>query len=315
MLAGWLAGSLAAGLLACGPVRVGDLPSEVEAPGADDASALDPRAPSVAVRVRAPASCNGCFDLLAEAQGGSPPYVMDWDDGSHEASRLLCPNERALTATVTVRDAAGARSAAHTTSLEPADAGCPQDASLPKLLSLENTSFEGTAGINTGFPDTFTTTPAWSACTNPSQTNTPEILNENVDIVVTKPLQPRDGASYLGLTEGEQVSQKLLESIPGGSARSFMLDLGRLNITAGLVPDTEKAFLEVWGGTSGDCSARELLWASPALALKWEPYCITIRPQQFMDNLILRAAADGTRGTIIYVVADHLVPVTTCPSP
>jgi hypothetical protein len=311
-----VAGLLASCLLACGPVRVGDLPSEANAANASDAGASDTGdAPSASIRVRAPRTCGGCFELVAEGQGGEPPYTFEWEDSSRGANRRVCTSDATMTVTVTVRDANGARSSAHSTSLEPADAGCPQEASVPKpLLCVRNGSFEGTAAYNSGLPTAFDAM-YWDTCTSSSGSNTPDIVNDSIKQWVAMIPKATDGDTYLGLAEDEQASQRLCESVPGGSALSFALDLTRLNITAGLYPDTEKAFLEVWGGTSAGCSTRELLWASAPLTLDWQRVCITIQPQQFMDSLFLRANSDDTQLAPVYLLVDHLVPVTACPQP
>jgi len=302
---------------ACGPVRLGDEPSRdvQDAPALSDASA--PALPSVRVSVRAPERCDGCFELLAEASGGLPPYSIEWEDGSHEALRRVCSRDLSSQVSVTVSDANAAHSVPHTTRLEPSDAGCPQEAAVPPvpLLCLDNGSFEGTPAVNSVLVPAFDASP-WEACINPSQTNTPDVVSASIQQFVATLPAPTEGATYLGLFEGEQVSQRLCRGVSGGSVLSFSIDLRRLNVTAGLVADTERAFLEVWGGTSADCSARELLWASSALELiTWQPFCVTLRPQQFMDQLTLRARSDETQLSSVYLLADNLVPVGACPAP
>src|SRR5258708_36077760 len=37
-------------------------------------------------------SCNGpCADVKAAPAGGTPPYTFQWDDGSKNAARQVCP--------------------------------------------------------------------------------------------------------------------------------------------------------------------------------------------------------------------------------
>ena len=195
------------------------------------------------------------------------------------------------------------------------DAGsCPGDlaALATGPLCLHNSSFEGTPGFNFGVPTMFDALP-WSVCTNPSVSNTPEIGSGLVDPAVA-PSIPRatQGLTWLGLSEDEQVSQTLCRGVPGGTSLSFRIDLSRIDFGANVVPASEVAFLEVWGGIAADCSRRQLLWASPGLETAWNTYCATVRTPEYFDSLVLVSRSDKSQPGPTYVVADHIVPVERC---
>jgi hypothetical protein len=195
------------------------------------------------------------------------------------------------------------------TRLEADDSDCPIPTE-PPLLCLRNPSFEGMPQANTGFA--FDAEP-WSACTNPSTVNTPNIVNNTISQMVASVPKPTEGLTFLGLLEQHQAAQRLCETLPGDSAVSMQIDLARIHVGGTVVPETELAFLEIWGGVAADCSRRELLWASPALSTEWQTYCVTLRPTQFTDNLVLRARSDNSLPTSIFVIADNVVPVSLCP--
>jgi hypothetical protein len=292
------------------PGRVADVDDgEAARLDAGGAWALDAAAsgPEALVTVRVGERCN-CLELLGEGRGGRAPYTFEWDNGSRDARRVFCPDGADNSVSLTVRDADHLPSAPYVMQLETNDAGCPPAPSL----CLQNRSFEGTPAVNTGLPTSFDATP-WSVCTNPSTGNTPEVLNESISAVVTIIPKASHGKTYLALLENEQVSQKLCQAIPGGSSVSLKLDLSRINLAMGVVPDTEPVFLEIWGGIAADCSQRELLWATPPLTDGWKTHCITLRPQQFTDNLTLRGRSDESLPTMGYVIVDNLVPVDHCP--
>jgi len=307
-------------LVGCGPVRLGEESPlvwfDAGKPGALDAQVAGTLAVSVTV-TRAP-SCDGCAALVAEVEGGRPPYSFLWDDGSQEARREVCNDDGQGPFTVQVRDADGLSASPHVTRLELDPVLCTDDASLPlppppppPLLCLQNASFEGKAAINLGVPTNFDAMP-WSVCTNPSQSNTPDIVDETIEQMVVTVPKATHGLTYLGMFEGEQTSQALCRPIPAGGAQSFLIDLSRIQLGAGVVPDSEATLLEIWGGVAGDCSQRELLWASPKLELTWKTYCVTLWPSQYMDNLTLRARSDMSLASQVYMIADHIVPVERC---
>jgi hypothetical protein len=272
--------------------------------------------PTVSVRITA-FDCGRCFALQAEASGGRPPYDFEWEDGTHSAVRRVCVENVDAVLTVAVRDAAALRSETQTIHLQGvADAGCPepeipmQPAPKPKAC-LKNLSFEGTPAANFGQAGDFDAAP-WSTCTDPGATNTPDIGNDTVAQTLGPIPKPTDGNTFLALGEGEQVSQEFCSPLPDAPV-SFEMDLTRLNIGAGLVPETEEVFLEIWGGLSVDCSRRELLWLSAALPMGWDHYCVTLRPHSYMTQIVLRATADMTLGTPAYLAIDNLKPVDSCP--
>jgi hypothetical protein len=302
-------------LVGCGPVRLGEEIAVATPPDAALVASADSGAKgqlAVVVTVHAAGSCGGCVELTAQANGGRPPYAFTWDDLSTDARRRICHELAGVPLSVRVRDADGISSPANVTRLDAFDAGCPPPVPDPPLLCLQNPSFEGTAAVNSGVPTSFDA-PPWSVCTNPSVSNTPEVLNNTIQQMIAKVPEPTDGLTYLGLGEQEQASQELCAAIPPGSERSFELDVALLDINAGLAPDTERGFLEIWGGVAADCVRRELLWASAPLEAGWRTECVTIRPEHFTNHLTLRARADNTLPSFIYLVVDRLVPVSRCP--
>jgi len=194
-----------------------------------------------------------------------------------------------------------------------ADGGCPEPVARPEpkpaaKLCLENPSFDGTPEPN--LDQQFDAKP-WSTCTNPAVTNTPDIGNDEIAQTPGVP-KPTHGATFLGLAEGEQVSQAFCSPLPDGVSLSLELDLARINLNI-LAPETEQVFLELHGGLSVNCSQHELLWASPALRPGWQHFCVTLRPRSFMTQLTLRANTDMTSAAVAYLIVDNLKPVDSCP--
>lgn len=318
-------------LAGCGPVMLGeeqaaplggsgsaDAPiagSDAEPPDMGGSGEPDPMAPRPSVVVHLlPLDCGRCFDLFAEGSGGLPPYTFRWEDGSLQSQRRVCVENAGTVLRITARDATNTESETHTIRLARVeDGGCPDDAqgdaSVAAELCLENPSFEGTPIANLGNPGEFDAEP-WSACTNPVVANTPDIGNPAVSVGTTVP-PPVDGETYIALGEGEQVSQTLCSEVPLGAELSFEVDLARIDV--GDVPLAENVFLEAWGGLSVDCSQRQLLWASPALNTGWKRFCVTLRPQFFMNRLTFRSNSDMTSIGLSYLIMDNLQPVDSCP--
>jgi hypothetical protein len=322
-------------LSSCGPVLLG----EEEAPAQDSASTPEagqkPDAappidatmtgladagplPSVVVRVEL-VDCGNCFVLHAQGMGGHPPYEFEWEDGSLRAERRVCVENAVVGVSVVARDASSARSARQVIHLQGAgDADCakpmmPAEPPPRPKLCLQNLSLEGTPAANFGQDQAFDAVP-WTACTTPpGTTNTPDVGNETVAQTLGPIPKATEGLTYVALGEGEQISQEFCSALPDDGPVSLQLDLARINIGAGIVPETEQVFLEVWGGLSVDCSQRELLWASRALQVGWKTYCITLRPRAFMTQLTFRANADMTQPTPAYLLIDNLKPVDSCP--
>ncbi|HEX6240521.1 MAG TPA: hypothetical protein VFZ61_06490 [Polyangiales bacterium] len=298
-------------LTGCGAVELGD---ERALDGGDadvtsgDASepVSDPVQVSVSIR---PDGCDGCFTLGARATGGRPPYTFEWDDGSHERERRVCPAQLPSTLRVIARDAHGAVSSPHVTDLELPDAACPPS---PPMLCLQNPSFEGKPAANVGLSPVFDC-PGWGYCTEDDTSNTPDVVNKTIPQFIASVPDAPDGETFMGMTEGEQVSQVLCEPMYAGRVLSLQLDLRRIYIGAGVVSDTEIPYLEIWGGVASDCSARELLWASPPLTDVFTTYCAELRPSQFSNLLVLRARSDETQLAVSYMFVDNLRPVAACP--
>ena len=273
--------------------------------------------PTVIVRIQ-PTDCGKCFELVAEANGGEPPYEFEWEDGTARARRIECVAGSTRTFTVVARDSRAMRSEPQFVSVKGAEESACTPPAMPRepeprsVLCLENMSFEGEPAANFGQSDQFDAAP-WNACTNPQMTNTPNIGNASVAETLGFIPDPTDGDTFLALGEGEQVSQQFCGPLLDDAPIYVEFDLGRLNIGAGLVPETEQVFLEVWGGLTVNCSVHSLLWASPPLPLGWKTYCATLRPRSFMTQLTLRANADATLPTPAYLVVDNMRQVDSCP--
>jgi hypothetical protein len=279
-------------------------------PGLAVAQPRDGAAPRALLSVT-PSGCGRCFDLVASAVSGVPPYQYQWEDGSRSPTRRVCAvgQAREVTVTVVVQDAAATRSAPNVTVLAPedVDAACEPTVMPAHRLCIMNPSFEGTPAINVG--QNFDAVP-WNACSNdPSVSNTPDIANDALGAIANAP-KVQDGATYLSLGQGEQVSQALCEDVQGGELLSLQLDASRLDLAPG---DMTEVFLEVWGGIAADCSQRQLLWASPKLPSSWTRYCINMKPTQYMNQITLRAKTNVASLAPEYLVLDHLVPVDHCP--
>jgi hypothetical protein len=223
-----------------------------------------------------------------------------------------------VVASVIAQDASGLRSAAQTVYLQGAtDAECEQPsmpvepAPSPKLC-LMNLSLEGTPAVNFGQAQAFDAEP-WSTCAFPNETNTPNIGNASVAQTLGPIPEPTEGLTFLALGEGQQVSQAFCSEFPSDATVSLELDLTRLNVGAGIVPETEQVFLEIWGGLSVNCSRLDWLWLSPALEAGWHRYCVTLRPKQYLTQITLRARSDETLTTPAYLAVDNLKLVDSCP--
>jgi hypothetical protein len=279
--------------------------------------------PTLRVSVKA-VDCGACFELQAIPGGGQPPYLFEWADGSLAVQRKVCVDAGGVTLSVSARDAAGARSAPQMIRLEAlADASCPTTttqppmAAEPPLLCIQNASFEGAPAVNVGQTGGFDGAP-WSDCVNAatggSTPNLPNIGNKSAApaSMMLVP-DPTDGMTYLALTEGTQVSQRLCAPLDRDATFSMELDLARIDVGDGAVAESEAAFLELWGGLSVDCSQRELLWASPVAPVSWHHYCLSFHPQSYMDQITLRANTDMTQASLAFLVIDALKPVDACP--
>src|SRR5512139_836281 len=159
-------------LVACSPVLLyGDQephgqavpPPDTDAAAASvagaGAAALVPTsataAPNASIAVK-PTDCGRCFELVASGTGGVPPYRYQWDDGSQNARRRVCTDQKGLLLALIVEDSAAARSSALITRLEAdPDAGCAPAPAAATKLCIQNPSFEGTPAANLGNPGNF----------------------------------------------------------------------------------------------------------------------------------------------------------------
>ncbi|MET0283293.1 MAG: hypothetical protein ABW352_02445 [Polyangiales bacterium] len=297
-------------LVGCGSVRLGGEEPQDEL-DVDASSTLDGGgiALRAVVAVAVPdAGCASCLELSVTGALGTPPYTVEWEDGSKLARRTICAPVSQDTFSVVVRDATGRMSPPHEVRPDLQEATCV-DASAP-LLWLDNPSFEGKPLYNAGGQFD---APPWSDCTQPPRWNTPQIVNDTIRQWVTEIPDPRDGATFLGLLEGHQASQALAQPLRAGEERSFRIDARKLDISNATLDNSEKVFLEVSGGVRANCTVRELLWMSPSLGLGWQTLCVTIVAREYTDQLTLRAVSDESQVQSVFMLADNIVPVASCP--
>jgi hypothetical protein len=264
-------------------------------------------APEIQLIIKS-SDCGACFELLAQGTGGVPPYRYLWEDRSTSPSRQVCVGTSGQKVSVFAEDQDGVRSRPREADLQTLDSEGCSAGQTQSGVCLRNLSFEGTATINTG--GLFDATP-WSDCVdvaNAGVANTPDIASNTLDPVTGIAPPPRDGDTYLAMTNGEQASQQLCAALVAQTEGSLRLDAMRFDLGG---PDT---YLQVWGGQSASCSQRQLLWVSPALSTTWESHCITLRFSEFTDLLTFRAiAADPNTMFPSYIAVDNLVPVDRCP--
>lgn len=292
-----------------GAAASGTPPAEPQAPSTPTNDA--PKAPEVHLAFKA-VECGTCFELSASGAHGVEPYKYEWEDGSYGAARRVCAGETGVSIWVVAEDAAGARSPANAAHLQTdvsADNGCPVTPS-PQPMCLVNPSFEGVPAINGGA--NFEAAP-WSSCMDPvtvqsGLTNTPDIANHSVEPMIGIAPEPTDGVTYLAMNAGEQASQALCEPLLAGEQTSLRLDAMRMDLGT---PDM--IYLQLWGGSSNDCSQRQLLWASPPLDTKWTNYCLTLRPSDSVDLVTLRAQGPTSQLAVNYLAVDNITPVSACP--
>jgi hypothetical protein len=319
---------LALGLAGCiGHADLGDELTESAMPA--EAGGNPPRIPDAStssnLKVQVTAepteeSCGACLLLTASTSGGEPPYTFAWRDlTSTDGSVLVCPGVDPVSYAVDVADRRGNGTSGHirvasrlSCSL---DAGVDEEEFVPspKQICIKNGTFEGTPAVNingAGF-----SAPWWTLCPNPGGgTNTPDLLAS----MTTPPGAPPfpavpHGSTLAGAAEKEALSQALCEGVYPGEKLAFEIELFRLPLGGGVLPETESAFVRVWGGNSADCSRRELLWASPPLTDKWQRFCARVEPQHFTDLITLESASDESLGSVTYVLMDDVYPVDGCP--
>jgi hypothetical protein len=296
-------------LVGCGSVRLGEEEpqdqQDVDASSTLDAEVSDLQA---VITVSVPdAGCASCMELSATGTGGAAPYRFEWEDGSALARRRVCADSNSSDRLIlTVYDAAG-HSSSRELRLELPARSCV-DASVPKLC-VSNGSFEGTPAVNTA--GVFDALP-WSDCTQPSRPNFPHVLNDTVQQWVTEIPDPTEGNTFLGLQESNQTSQPLCAPVMPGERRYFEFDARELDISNATGNNAEQTFLAVYGARSADCTTTDLLWVSPPLGLDWRRYCVELRPQSYMDRLVLQAITDQSSLAVSFLLVDNLVPVASC---
>lgn len=279
----------------------------------------DPQLPSVhlTTAVTEP-SCGGCYLVIASTSGGEPPYTFSWEDATTDLVRHICPGPFPTLYSATLTDGKGREASASirlasSLSCLGADAGAEptSDPATPRIC-LENGTFEGEPSVNLG---TGFNVDKWRTCPSASgNNNSPDLLSSEIAPPGAMGLTlPPDGKTFAGLAENESISQSLCEAVYPGDARAFEVDLYRLPIGAGLVPETEAAFVRVWGGTATECSKRELLWISPMLTAEWRRFCVRVAPGHFTDLVTFEVGSDQSLGSPVYVLIDRVRPVDACP--
>ncbi len=263
------------------------------------------------VLTTATVSCaGGCVDVQAVPQGGSPPYVYAWSDGSTAATRHICPTAT-TTVSVSVNDA-GVTSGELSRPPQKAKAtlaievlGCPDaatpDASAPGPLCISNPSLEGTAGLAITQLDA----PPWTSCMLGA--GYANIYNgAQLDGMAAS-----DGNTYLRLavdaTDSTVVSasEALCAPLHAQTPYSLLVDLAE-EVQDSVVPP----WLEIWGGSSS-CASGERLWSSPMISgAAWKTYCATLTPTRETGYLTFVLGAPA--GQFAVLAVDHLVPVARC---
>lgn len=258
-------------------------------------------------------SCsNDCADVVAVAKGGFEPYRFNWEDGSTDATRHVCPTAT-TSYQVTVVDGGQAsgelRRAPQTVTaaltanvIRCPDAGPGSDGDAavvppgnPGEFCIENPGVEGTPGVTEfGFD-----LPGWKVCTvtpdvGPSLSSAP----------------PSQGATYLALMDAGGVLNETAETsfcspLEPGHEVAFSVDVGVSSWGAG------PGHLEVWGGST-TCAPAELLWTSPVVndTNTWHTFCATFTPSKSAAFLVLKPVKEGALGS--YLMVDDFVPKATC---
>ena len=261
--------------------------------------------------IETPTTCGGCFRLSAAGTDPQVSYTFSWDDGSTSDSRRVCPTSDSPPYSVTLRDPSTMASASATFDLSALPNLCSADAGVgaPVIpLCLYNGSFEqAQSGIGPLLSSNLGAAP-WQVCgTAP---NFPQLVDVNMAALFMLP-QPTEGKSYLSLSNGNQVSEALCAPITAGTSFGFRLDLAHGRAAA--QNDSSEAVLELWGGPVAACAPAELLWSSPApLTSSWQPFCATVRPQQALTTITLRANSSGSLPSPYEILVDHLRAVASC---
>ncbi len=269
--------------------------------------------------------CAGsCYEVVAVARGGYPPYSYQWEDGSSDAARTLCPDATRVFSVV-ARDR-GYSSEEFTREPEtveakvtaevlacpdagPLDAGIPPvtDASTPdagseptpppsRPLCIVNGSFEEDP---IGLP--------WFSC---------PINEPAAGYMITEPAtpfgpQPIDGARYLSLdatpVRGAAISQRLCAPVVAGTRYYW-------SVSMALAAGSMEGALEVFFSKSPcgvDDGPGDFQLNAPQ---GWGTICSQWEAPRDADFVTVRAITLGGSPVTVYV--DQLQPVSpTCPAP
>jgi hypothetical protein len=256
--------------------------------------------------------CAGdCAEVEAVAHGGNPPYNFQWDDGSTEPRRVVCPASN-TTLTVSGTDTAidtdefkyeaqTASADVTATVFDCSDAGTstpPETCESGALIA--NPSFEGVERTNVSGADF--DAPSWQPCDL-----TPDVTGEG-DAAGTGGQIPSDGKTYiyLGVASfigSESIGQQLCSPLRAGTTHHFSVDI------IATVPFAPGAALQVFGGSSA-CTHDALLASSASVmpTTVWSTVCLTLTPQA--DHEFITLAMDPTLGGGLI---DNLVEVDACP--
>lgn len=280
----------------------------------ESADALVDPLPTVEIDVElSDDQCATCFDLRARSDTVVGDYTVEWDDGSREQRRHVCPRAPSTSYTVTLLEPLSGRSASSTQSLAARSATCVDAAVPAPQLCLSNGTFSIDSPRSTTPEGSLPASP-WLACgrTLPGQVfaNRPQIIDSTMTIMGMPVLPAPDGITYLALATYEQASIGLCRPIEAEQKLSFTLHVAEV---AAAGADVEVPRLEIWGGRAADCTQDEPLWRSEPLSPSFGERCVTIRPEAFTDNLTLRAVTTSSRAFPGRVLVDHIQPVAACP--
>jgi hypothetical protein len=246
-----------------------------------------------------------CVNVALAANGGTPPYVYSWEDGTSALQRMFCPSsDEVLRASV--RDATG--------KLQTASLSVQRVSCKTEQLCLSNPSFDGAPTIGAEWlVSSALGSASWDDCRSANQSSAssqPRIVNASSGDEFP---MGSDGNTYLylparGGTRAE-VGQTLCAPLSRGSVYYLKLDLAYAAEDRTGAP-LEPGQLAVYA-SSATCQADTLLWTSPGLHTGFRTYCFAIQPTVDASALVLTAT--GPAGADAAVFVDHLVATTTCP--
>lgn len=234
-----------------------------------------------------------CADVVAVVEGGSPPYVVEWNDGALGETRRVCASapEQLI---ATARDSIAPPPS---TAVLSVDVGaCLPTTSAPATstaepLCLPNGSFEGPPRKNV-LP------PSWTPCVGTPDTHPVPAMNAP---------PAKDGASYVALLSNfETIESPLCAPLRASTRVPFSLAIQLSSMLPKADPASAVA-VEIWGSSSS-CAQEELLWTSPPVSALdvWTSFCATLTPSRNYQFVQLVPTGPG------YVMIDAFSPQPMC---